>query len=92
MTLEEAFNLTNNFDVKEKLRPFAPQWSTVVVSRNGEIVDVIRHKEQPSLRLNKEHMERYPDSVQFTAWPSRFRAVGELRKEIEKCVWVHGHK
>ena len=89
MTLEQAINLVDNLDVREPLRKFSPQWCTIAVSKSGEIVDVIRHKERPTLQLNKEHLLKHPDSVQITAWPGRFKSTEELAKAIEECVLAH---
>ena len=89
MTLEEAFKLANNLDVREALRKFSPQWSTVAVSKTGEIVDVIRHKDQPTLELNREHLLKYPDTVQITAWPGRFGTVDDLKRTVQECIWAH---
>ena len=89
MTLEQAFNLVNNLDVRTPLRKFSPQWSTIAVNKSGEIIDVIRHKEQPTLQLNKEHLLKHPDSAQITAWPGRFNSIQELVKAVEDCVRAH---
>jgi hypothetical protein len=89
MTLEETFNLVNNLDVREPLRKLSPQWSTIAVDKAGKIIDVIRHKEQPTLQLNKEHLLKHPNSVQITAWPGRFNSIEELAKAVEECVWAH---
>ena len=43
MSPEEAFSLINNYDVREPVRRYAPQWSTVAVDSSGIILDVIRH-------------------------------------------------
>lgn len=91
MTLDQAFKLLNNLDVREPLRKFSPQWSTVAVDMSGEIVDVIRHKGQPTLALNYEHMLKHPKTVQFTAWPGRFESIDDLDKEIKECVFTHKH-
>lgn len=88
MTPQDAFKLVNNLDVREALRKFSPQWSTVAVSESGEIVEVLRHKEQPTLQLNRDHLLKHRNSVQFTAWPERFQSVEELEKEIRECVWT----
>ena len=89
VTPEDAFELINNLDVRESLRKFAPQWCTVAVDQSGTIVDVIRHKEPPNDRLHKEHMNRHPLSVQFTAWPGRFAGVDELETILKECVDAH---
>jgi hypothetical protein len=88
MTLEEAFRLINNLDVREALRRHAPQWSTVVVSETEEILDIIRHKEEPTPELHLKHMKKYPTSAQFTAWPGRFDTVEELRKQALKSARI----
>lgn len=89
MTKEQALSLVNNLDVREPLRKFSPQWSTIAVDKSGEILDVIRHKEQPSPQLNRAHLLKHPGSVQITAWPGRFKSVEELAKALEECVRVH---
>jgi hypothetical protein len=91
MSPEEALCLINNHDVREALRKYAPQWSTVAVDASGVIVDVIRHKESPNPQLHRKHMNMYPTTVQFTTWPDRFTDVNELKERVEDCVEVH-HK
>lgn len=88
MTQEHAFSLVNNLDVREPLRKFSPQWSTIAVGKSGEIVDVIRHKQQPTPQLNRAHLLMHPESVQITAWPGRFKSVEELAKAVKECVWA----
>ena len=89
MTPKRAFRLIENLDVKEKYRRFAPRWSAVVVDKDGVILDVIKYKESPNYQLHQEHMRQYPQSVQFTAWPGRFRDVAELEQHLAKCVMAH---
>ena len=91
MKLEEAFQLMNNLDMREAVRKFGPQWSTVVVDTAGEIIDVIRFKEEPTIALLKEQMSRYPKSVQFTARPGVYDTLDKLAKKIQDCVWTHQH-
>lgn len=66
MNIERAFTLIHNLDVPEGKRKFWQKWSTVVVNSSGEIIDVIKHFESPSLESNKMHLEMYPNSFQFT--------------------------
>jgi hypothetical protein len=82
MDIQDAFNLINNLNVREELRKYQAQWSTVVISSTGNILDVIKHKEQPTLKLNKEHLERYPDTIQITAWAGRFSTVADLQRAV----------
>jgi hypothetical protein len=91
VTIDRAFELINNLDVREPLRPHSPQWSTVVVSRSGDIADVIRHSEKPNAYLHRRQMDAYPQSMQFTAWPGRFATIDDLEAEIRKCVWTGAH-
>jgi hypothetical protein len=86
MDTENAFEIINNLQVRGPLRKYQPQWSTIVISYDGNIVDVIKHKEQPSLKLNKEHLERYPDTLQITAWPGRFNSVADLERVVKESV------
>jgi len=86
MEFQHAFDLINNLQVREPLRKYHPQWSTIVISYDGNIVDVIKHKEQPTLRLNKEHLERYPETLQITAWQGRFNTVADLEKAVKESV------
>jgi len=72
MKIQRAFTLVHNLDIPEGKRKFWQQWSTVVASKSGEIIDVIKHFESPNLKLNKEHLDMYPDSYQFTV------AAGEM--------------
>lgn len=89
MLTENAFILINNLDYKEKLRSHAPQWSTVAIDRYGNIVAVIRHKNQPTLELNKKHLLMYPETVQVTVWPGRFNNVHEFENYIAECKEAH---
>lgn len=86
MTIEDAFRRINNLDVREQLRKYSPQWATVVVDRSGTILDVIPHKEAPTLDLNRQHMEKYPDSIQFTTWQGQFSAPDALAAKIRENV------
>jgi hypothetical protein len=88
MTIDRAFDLINNLDMRAPLRKFGPQWSTVVVSREGEVLEVIRHKEAPTMVQHREHMNMYPASVQFTTQPGVFERAEELAKRVEECVWA----
>lgn len=89
MTLDEAFVLSNNLDVREPLRKFSPQWSTIAVGSTGEILAVIRHKDRPSLASNREHLLMYPESIQITAWPGRFSSSDALGKLVVECLETH---
>jgi hypothetical protein len=80
MNIERAFNLIHNLDIPEGKRKFWQQWSIVVVSQSGEILDVIKHFEAPDLESNKKHLEMYPDSFQFTV------AAGEMFTTIEQFI------
>lgn len=78
MNIERAYILVHNLDIPEGKRKFWQQWSTVVVAKSGEIVDVIKHFQQPDLTLNKQHLELYPDSLQFTV------AAGEMITTLDE--------
>jgi hypothetical protein len=89
MTIERAFHLIHLLDVPETKRKFWPQWSCVVVNRAGQIEDVIQHFEVPDQFLDRQHMDLYPHSVQFTAKAGEiYLALDELRKKIDDCVHV----
>ena len=89
LTLEDAYMLINNLDYTESKRKFAPKWSTVAVDKNGHVIDIIRYKEQPNDILNKMHMDKHPDTVQFTAWPGRFTEIADLQEAIRECMSIH---
>jgi len=89
MTLDEVFKLVNNLDVRKPLRKFSPQWSTIAVAKSGEIIDVIKHKDRPTLQLNHEHLLKHPHSVQITAWPGRFETIEDIKKAVKECVVAH---
>lgn len=82
MNEEEAFRLINNLDWEDKRRRFAPKWSLVTYSRNGNIEDVQRFKETPQAKEQIEIMKRFPQCLQLTAWPGRFSNPKHIRKEI----------
>ena len=86
MTIEDAFRRINNLDGREQLRRYSPQWATVVVDRAGSIMDVIPHKESPTLDLNRRHMQKYPESIQFTAWQGQFSTPETLAAKISENV------
>lgn len=86
MKLEDAFSLMNNLDVREALRKFAPQYSNVVVDASGEILEVVRYKENPTLQMDKENLKKYPNAFQFPSWPGRFGSVDELAEWIKTAV------
>jgi hypothetical protein len=88
MLIDRAFELINNLDEPPDRRKFLPQWSTVVVSRQGEIIDVIRHREAPASQLHRKHMDMYPESVQFTATPGMYPTLESLVSKVEDCKWV----
>lgn len=89
MTLEEAYILINNLDVREPLRKYAPQWSSVLVDKSGKILDVIRRKERPTQAMYCNDLDSHPHSVQFTAKPGMYPTVEKLAKKIEDCKWAH---
>lgn len=71
---------------------FGPQWSSVVLDASGTILAVLRYKEDPTIALLKEYMNRYPKSVQFTARPGVYDTLEKLSKKLQDCVWTHQHK
>jgi hypothetical protein len=89
MTIERAFRLIHLLDVPESKRKFWPQWSCVVVSREGQVEDVIQHFEAPDQFLDRQHMKLYPHSVQFTAKAGEmYLALDDFRNEIDDCIHV----
>ncbi len=85
MNIERAFILVHNLDITEERRKFWQQWSTVVVSSSGEILDVIKHFEAPTIELNKKHLEIYPLSFQFTvAAKEMFTTREEFKTKVEE--------
>ncbi|MDT4952704.1 MAG: hypothetical protein QOJ02_842 [Acidobacteriota bacterium] len=90
MTLEQAFELINNLDVREPLRKFAPQWATVFVDATGKIVDVIRFKQwpKPSGTLH-EHFNQHPGTVKFITQPGLYGSLDKLREKIADCIIAH---
>ena len=87
MTIERAFRLIHLLDVPESKRKFWPQWSCVVVNREGQIEDVIQHFEAPDQFLDRRHMDLYPHSTQFTAKASEmFLTLDDLRTKINVCI------
>lgn len=89
MTIQEAFDLINNLDVKESRRKFSPQWSIVSVDQSGTVLEIMRCKEQPNSLVSRKNLEQFPDTVQFTAWPGRFETLAELQETLHECVEVH---
>ena len=74
MTIERAFRLIHLLDVPESKRKFWPQWSCVVVNREGQIEDVIQHFEAP----DQFFFDGYPDGSKIF-WLTLPRAE-ELRR------------
>lgn len=89
MRLERVLELINNMDESERRRKFMPQHSTVVVNQHGEVIDVIRYREEPSEQTDLKHMKMYPDSVQFTATPGSFPTIEALQRKLDDCIWAH---
>jgi hypothetical protein len=89
MRIERAFDLVHNLDIPETKRKFWQQWSTVVITRRGEIVDVIKHFEWPDEFLHRRQMDLYPDSLQFTVKAGEsFTTLDALKAKIEDAVRV----
>lgn len=86
MEFKMAFEIINNLNVRQPLRKYQPQWCTIVINYDGEIVDIIKYKEQPNLKLNKEALKRYPDTIQITAWQNRFNSIEDLRKVVNESA------
>ena len=86
MDSRRAFEIVNNLNVREPLRKYQPQWSTIVINYDGDIVDIIKHKDRPNLKLNKEHLERYPNTIQITAWQGRFDSIEDLEKVVRESA------
>jgi len=89
MDLKTAFAQINNLDVPGQRRRSAPSWATVAVDRAGQILDVIRHKEEPTPELHRRHMDLYPESVQFTTRPGLYATPEELEAKVRDSVWAH---
>jgi len=89
MKLEDAFGLMNNLDVREELRNLSPQYSNIVVDASGEVLEVVRYKEPPTLQMDKENLRRYPNAFQFPSWPGRFGNIDELAEWIKSSVRVN---
>ena len=90
MRIERAFELIHLTGIPETKRKFWPQWSTVVVSKEGAIDDVIQHFEEPNASLHRRHMDLYPRSVQFTAKAGEtYATLASLEKKVSECLWVH---
>jgi hypothetical protein len=86
MTLEEAFTLMNNLDVREALGKYAPQHSNVIVDSSGVILDVVRHKEQPTPIKDHDDLKQYPKAIMFPSWPGRFSSITELADWVQEAV------
>jgi hypothetical protein len=87
MRIERAYDLVHNLDVPEGKRKFWQQWSTVVITRRGAILDVIKHFEAPDEFLHRRQMELYPDSIQFTVQAGEmFTSLDRFRAKINDAV------
>jgi hypothetical protein len=86
MNLKKAFEIINNLNVRQPLRKYQPQWCTIVISSNGDIVDIIKYKEQPDLTSNKDDLLRYPDTIQITAWQDCFSSIDDLKRVVKESV------
>ena len=84
MTIEEAFTLINNLDVREAIRRFAPQWSIVFVNASEKIVDVVRFKTwpKPAGTLPPE-MKKHPGTLKFIAQPGMYQSIEQLTEKVE---------
>lgn len=83
---DEALRIINNTATRDILRKYQPQWCTIVINTNGEIIDILKHKEEPSPALNREHLQKYPNTYQITAWQGRFNSKHELIKAIKEAA------
>jgi hypothetical protein len=89
MTIERAFRVVHLLDVPESKRKFWPQWASVVVNRDGVVEDVIQHFDAPDLSSNRQHLEFYPHSTQFTTKAGEmYLTLDEFRRKIQDCVDV----
>jgi hypothetical protein len=86
MTITDAFRLINNLDVRDALRKYAPQWATVVSDRSGNVLEVVRFKESPTLEADKRCMQKYPGSIQFTTWQGQYSTAEALAARILEAV------
>ncbi|MDH4100613.1 MAG: hypothetical protein OEV28_08555 [Nitrospirota bacterium] len=91
MIIERAFNLVHNLDVPESKRKFWQQWATVVLTRRGDIIDVIKHFEAPDEFLHRRQMDIYPDTIQFTVQAGEmFTSLDSFKAKIEDAVRLAG--
>lgn len=88
MTLDEAYWLVNNLDVRDPIRRFAPQWAIVVVNPAGEVVHIEQHKELPQPEFARSVLEKYPSCVQFVACPGDYPSIEDFRTKLKSCVWA----
>ena len=89
MRIERAFALIHNLDIPESKRKFWQQWATVVITRRGEVVDVIKHFEAPDEFLHRRQMNLYPDSIQFTAKAGEmFESLDGFKSKIQDSVRI----
>jgi hypothetical protein len=88
MTIEEAFALINNLDMREPLRRYGPKWSTVFVSRSGEILGVHRHKDLlEKSQAGREDAEQHPPGTfYFIARPGMYPTLEALTGKVNDCV------
>ena len=47
---------------------------------------IIPHKETPTLDLNRQYIEKYPDSIQFTTWQGQVSTPEALTAKIKENV------
>jgi hypothetical protein len=88
MTLDEALTLINNLDMREPLRRYGPKWSTVFVSRSGEILGVHRHKDLlEKSQADREDAKQYlPGTFYFIARPGMYSTHEALMRKVNDCV------
>jgi len=87
MRIERAYDLVHNLDVPETKRKFWQQWASVVITRRGEILDVIKHFEAPDEFLHRRQMELYPGSIQFTVQAGEmFTSLESFKAKINDAV------
>ena len=87
MNTERAFTLIHNLDIPENKRYFWQQWATVVIDKKGNILDVIKHFGEPTLSLNNEHLNMYPNSIQFTVKAGEmFSDIKDFTRKIKESV------
>lgn len=86
MTPEKTFELINNFDIREPIRKYSFKYSSIIVSSDGEIIDVVRYKEQPTDQMDLENLKKHPKCFLIHAFPGWYKSVEELKARLQEDV------